>query len=121
MQLEYSNPVALIRKKDPLYAMFKATHDLKIGDFQISWLKDVNLPKISVLDVLNGVTNALLYPSTFANTGWAYTPSSQLTLYKDPVLDFNLFKIFVVDWILGSANWYGANQYCNFNIAKWLH
>jgi len=98
--------------------LFKSTHDLKIGEFQISWLKDVNLPKISILDVIRGVQNAYLYPTTFAQKGWAYTSPKTLKLYKDPSLKFDLFKMLVAKQIPDSDLWYGEGKYCDFDFVN---
>jgi hypothetical protein len=81
-------------------------------------LKDFNLPKISILDVILGKQNAYLYPSTFAQKGWGYTPSSSLKLYKDPTLKFDFFKMLVAKQIEGSDMWYGEGKYCDFDFVN---
>ncbi len=56
----------MARYQEPLTAVIDAGHDIKIASFGIAWMKDVNLPRVSILDYINNVANAALYPNTFA-------------------------------------------------------
>jgi len=109
MYLTYTNPTAIARYQTPLTAVFKAGYETKVADFQVTWSKDLRLPKFSFFDYFfkSG-------PVPFPKDLYAFKFNPDLGGYADPNLKVNLVEALVTDTTLTS--WIGKGKYGSFDF-----
>ncbi len=87
-QVTYTDPLAIARYQEELTGIFKASHEIKAGDFYVRWRKDLGVPKYSFYDFLFK-SGPRPYPKDPKNE---FKTNEELVWYKDPNSVFNFFK-----------------------------
>ena len=86
----FTNPLAVARYQEELTGKFKASHEIKAGDFYVQWKQDMKVPKYSFYDYLFK-DGPKPWPKD-ADTEYKYDDTVQF--YKDPNSKNNLFKLY---------------------------